>query len=222
MDSKKTTTSPYPAEFRERAEQMVSDHLDSHRSLTAAVRDISRKPGCSPDSLRVCAPGPRHRQPGPRQGPLQVQGAPLPRPAPRPHRPSQAASRRGPDRDRPRRARPHLRRDCRAGRRRGPRRDHRRGGLGPFLRSLAGLDREAAKAAFDTFLHGRSLTAAQTAFVDHVIDHLTAHGAIDPRRFYESPFTDLDGQGIHGLFAESDIHQILAIVRSIDESARVA
>ena len=53
MDSKKTTTSPYPAEFRERAVQMVIDHLDSYASLTAAVRDIAAKLGCSPDSLRV-------------------------------------------------------------------------------------------------------------------------------------------------------------------------
>jgi len=53
MDGKKNTTSPYPAEFRERAVQMVIDHLDSYASLTAAVRDIAAKLGCSPDSLRV-------------------------------------------------------------------------------------------------------------------------------------------------------------------------
>lgn len=43
MDRKKNTTSPYPAEFRERAVQMVIDHLDGYRSLTAAVRDIAGK-----------------------------------------------------------------------------------------------------------------------------------------------------------------------------------
>ncbi|SMX50670.1 Transposase [Maliponia aquimaris] len=53
MDRKKNTTSPYPVEFRERAVQMVIDHLDGYRSLTAAVRDIAGKLGCSPDSLRV-------------------------------------------------------------------------------------------------------------------------------------------------------------------------
>lgn len=53
MDRKKQATSPYPAEFRERAVQMVVDHLDGYRSLTAAVVDIGRKLGCSSDSLRV-------------------------------------------------------------------------------------------------------------------------------------------------------------------------
>ena len=53
MDRKNHRTSPYPAEFRERAVQMVVDHLESYRSLTAAVSDIARKLGCSSDSLRV-------------------------------------------------------------------------------------------------------------------------------------------------------------------------
>jgi transposase-like protein len=53
MDRKTHGTSPYPAEFRERAVQMVVDHLESYRSLTAAVSDIARKLGCSSDSLRV-------------------------------------------------------------------------------------------------------------------------------------------------------------------------
>ena len=53
MDSKKNTTSPSPAEFRERAVQIVVGHLDSYASLTAAVRDIAARLGCSADSLRV-------------------------------------------------------------------------------------------------------------------------------------------------------------------------
>ena len=53
MDSKKNTTSPYPAEFRERAVQMVVDHLDGYHSLTAAAVEIARKLGSSSDSLRV-------------------------------------------------------------------------------------------------------------------------------------------------------------------------
>ena len=53
MYRKKNPTRPYPAEFRERAVQMVVDHLDGYSTLTAAVRDIAQKLGCSPDSLRV-------------------------------------------------------------------------------------------------------------------------------------------------------------------------
>ena len=44
---------PQPSEGRERAVRMVAVHLDSYCSLTAAVRDIGQKLGCSGDSLRV-------------------------------------------------------------------------------------------------------------------------------------------------------------------------
>ncbi|RDC69719.1 hypothetical protein DLJ49_18395 [Rhodovulum sp. 12E13] len=53
MERRKNTTSPYPAEFRTWAVQMVVENLGSYGSLTAAVTDIAGKPGCSPDSLRA-------------------------------------------------------------------------------------------------------------------------------------------------------------------------
>ena len=43
-------------------------------------------------------------------------------------------------------------------------------GLGLFVRSMVGLDREAAKRAFDDFLAGKTLTANQIQFVNLVID----------------------------------------------------
>ncbi len=93
------------------------------------------------------------------------------------------------------------------------------GGLGLFLRSLVGLDRKAAKEAFATFLHGRKLTVAQTEFLDQIIDFLTERGMIDPRRFYESPFTDFDDQGISGVFPQADVQEIVRIVKQIRDTA---
>ena len=49
-------------------------------------------------------------------------------------------------------------------------------GLGLFVRSMVGLDREAAKRAFDQFLAGRTFTANQIQFVNQVIDYLTQSG----------------------------------------------
>ena len=53
-------------------------------------------------------------------------------------------------------------------------------GLGLFVRSLVGLNREAAKQAFATFLTERGLRANQIEFVNLVIDYLTEHGAMEP------------------------------------------
>ena len=49
-------------------------------------------------------------------------------------------------------------------------------GLGLFVREMVGLDREAAKRAFDGFLAGKNLFANQIQFVNLVIDYLTQSG----------------------------------------------
>src|ERR1700730_18621073 len=79
------------------------------------------------------------------------------------------------------------------------------GGLGRFVRSLVGLDRETAKQAFAEFLEGRSLTANQLEFLDLMIDHLTARGLMHPKLLYESPFTDFDSNGVAGVFEEAGV-----------------
>lgn len=89
------------------------------------------------------------------------------------------------------------------------------GGLGLFVRSLVGLERDAAKAAFADFLAGRNLNANQIEFVNLIIEHLTESGAMDPRRLYESPFTDLDDQGVSGLFQQADVQWIVELLNEV-------
>jgi len=89
------------------------------------------------------------------------------------------------------------------------------GGLGLFVRSLVGLDREAAKKALDGYIGGRLLTANQIEFVDLIVDHLTERGVMDPRRLYESPFTDLDDQGVSGVFAPAEVKSLVDALAEI-------
>lgn len=96
------------------------------------------------------------------------------------------------------------------------------GGLGLFVRSLVGLEREAAKAAFAKFLAGKTLNGNQIEFINLIIDHLTDRGAMDPRRLYESPFTDLDDQGISGVFPQADIKQIVEVLIEVRGTAAAA
>ena len=91
------------------------------------------------------------------------------------------------------------------------------GGLGRFVRSLVGLDREAAKRAFADFQSGRKLTASQLEFLNLVIDHLTARGVMDPRLLYESPFTDFDNNGVEGLFDSADVMRLVEILRDVEK-----
>jgi type I restriction enzyme, R subunit len=90
------------------------------------------------------------------------------------------------------------------------------GGLCRFVRSLVGLDREAAKQAFSEFLVGRTLTANQNEFLNLVIDFLTARGVMDPRLLYEPPFTDIDSRGVEGVFEHPDVLRLVEILKDVE------
>jgi type I restriction enzyme, R subunit len=90
------------------------------------------------------------------------------------------------------------------------------GGLPRFVRSLVGLDREAANRAFSAFLQGRQLSADQFEFLGMVIDHLTARGLMDPKLLYEAPFTDFDRNGVEGVFDKADVVRLVQILRDIE------
>ena len=95
-------------------------------------------------------------------------------------------------------------------------------GLGLFVRSLVGLDREAAKEAFAGFLAGKALSANQIEFVNLIVDHLTEHGVMGAALLYESPFTDLTPRGPDGLFTSSQLEELLAILDQVRAAALAA
>jgi len=91
-------------------------------------------------------------------------------------------------------------------------------GLGAFLRSLTGLDRAAAMSLFSSFVANNDLNANQNEFISLIIDSLCENGLIDPKMFYESPFTDLDDMGIVGVFASDQTAEIIRLVRQVNET----
>ncbi|SCE88739.1 type I restriction enzyme, R subunit [Micromonospora viridifaciens] len=95
-------------------------------------------------------------------------------------------------------------------------------GLGLFIRSLVGLDRQAATEAFSEFLDGRNPSRSQMEFIHMIIGHLTKNGVMDAGLLYESPFTDIAPQGPDGLFAEADIKRMVAILDSVRATATPA
>jgi type I restriction enzyme R subunit len=95
-------------------------------------------------------------------------------------------------------------------------------GLGIFVRSLVGLDRETAKQAFASFLSGKTLGANQIEFVNLIVDHLTEHGVMSAALLYESPFTDLTPHGPDGLFTSDQVDELIGVLNRIRETALAA
>jgi type I restriction enzyme R subunit len=92
-------------------------------------------------------------------------------------------------------------------------------GLGLFVRSLVGLDREVAKQELAKFISGKNLNCNQIEFVNMIVDYLTAHGAMDAAILYESPFTDITPQGPDGLFTSTQVDELFSILEEVSTRA---
>jgi type I restriction enzyme R subunit len=93
------------------------------------------------------------------------------------------------------------------------------GGLGVLIRSLVGLDREAAKRAFAAFIEKHKMNADQCEFLNMIIDYLTERGVMDPRSLYESPFTDVNSLGVEGVFESAAVVELITIIEDVKNRA---
>ncbi len=91
--------------------------------------------------------------------------------------------------------------------------------LGNFIRSIVGLDEDAARKAFANFLQAGNLRADQMTFIDQIISHLTENGTIEMKSLCEQPFTDTNDQGIFGVFDDTASTKIISIIREINGNA---
>jgi type I restriction enzyme R subunit len=92
-------------------------------------------------------------------------------------------------------------------------------GLGVFVRSLVGLERDAASEAFSRFLDGSTYTRPQIDFVWTIVTHLTENGVMDAGRLYEPPFTDSAPTGPDGLFSGVDVDALVEVLGEVKATA---
>lgn len=94
--------------------------------------------------------------------------------------------------------------------------------LGVFIRSIVGLDANAASQAFSQFIQKGNLSADQMTFIKNIIDHLTVNGVIDKRMLMDSPFTDIHYMGILGVFEEDKVMEIVKVIDTVNNNAYAA
>ena len=95
-------------------------------------------------------------------------------------------------------------------------------GLGLFVRSLVGMDREAAKVVLADFLTDKTLGANQIEFVNLIVDHLTERGLLLPAALYESPFTDVSPTGPDAIFEFAQVERLFDALHAVAASAAAA
>jgi type I restriction enzyme R subunit len=61
-------------------------------------------------------------------------------------------------------------------------------------------------------------TVSQSEFINMMINHLTAHGTMDARLLYESPFTDKNPMGLTGMFGP-DAPTVVSILDDVRRRA---
>jgi type I restriction enzyme, R subunit len=94
--------------------------------------------------------------------------------------------------------------------------------LGVLVRSVVGLDRNAAKAAFAEFLDKAPLHPDQITFLNEVVEYLVKNGIMEPKMMFDTPFTYIHDQGLQGVFGEDMGKKVVELVRHVNDNADIA
>lgn len=87
------------------------------------------------------------------------------------------------------------------------------GHLDMAIRGIIGLEPEAVKEHFNSFVHKHTtLNSMQLRFLQMLQNHIAKFGSIEIERLYEEPFTTLSSDGVDGIFAEEQIDDLLEII----------
>ncbi|MBC7484713.1 MAG: restriction endonuclease subunit R, partial [Rhizobacter sp.] len=92
-------------------------------------------------------------------------------------------------------------------------------GLGIFIRSLVGMEREAVAQVFSEVFAGTQATPDQIEFIDLIVSELTNNGVMEAARLYESPFLDISPQGPEGLFPAAKVDWMVQVLDEIRQRA---
>lgn len=95
-------------------------------------------------------------------------------------------------------------------------------GLGLFVRSLLGLDREAVEEALAEFISDTTLNASQLDFLDMLVGQLIQNGVVDPRALFASPYSEMAPSGPDVLLGKERAVRLISTLREIEGHARVS
>ena len=94
-------------------------------------------------------------------------------------------------------------------------------GLGIFVRSQVGLDRDAVASRFTRWSFGQEYDAKQIQFVALLVEEFIARGIVHVDRVYEDPYRSIDVNGPDSLFEgrRQDLNDLFQIIEALNSSA---
>lgn len=93
--------------------------------------------------------------------------------------------------------------------------------LGSFIRSLLGLDKEAAQQAFSGLINDSGLNDKQIRFLEMIINHFVQNGKVTSDNLFNPPFTHIDNRGVLHLFGSAKAGEIRSIIDGINLNGEV-
>jgi type I restriction enzyme, R subunit len=94
--------------------------------------------------------------------------------------------------------------------------------IGYLVRSVVGLDRNAAKQAFAEFLDKAPLHADQISFLNEVVEYLVENGIMEPKEMFQAPFNHYHDLGVTGVLGEELAKNVVELVNQVNANADVA
>jgi type I restriction enzyme R subunit len=94
--------------------------------------------------------------------------------------------------------------------------------LGKLIRTIVGLDINAAKLAFGEMLINKTMTSQQIRFLDTIINFFTVKGIVEPSMLFEPPFTDINAGGISSVFDVDTTSKIIEVIEVVNHNAEAA
>jgi type I restriction enzyme R subunit len=87
--------------------------------------------------------------------------------------------------------------------------------LDHILRSIVGVEPEVVRRRFEAFVQRHpSLTAKQTRFLSLLQNHIARYGSVAVERLYDAPFTQVDADGLDGVFGEPEADELVGIIET--------
>lgn len=85
-----------------------------------------------------------------------------------------------------------------------------------LVRNVIGMDEASVLKEFSEFLNSFQLRPDQTEFIKRIVTHFAQNGIIELKELAKPPYTDLNDQGLFGIFNDERQDKVIEIVEKIN------